>query len=260
VNGSAVVDSGAPEAPRAPEAPDGGAPPAALSCITTHYAATAVEEAPGRWALRLPDGTVVPYDDGVRKNTEQRIESPDVEDVFALPYPRGPIAAVTDPEQDPGRIRIEPLFRATYGEDAKAVERALVPMTFIGHPIRFHSRAATALARVAARLAALLRSDPSLARYFRTLGGTFASRPIAGTQRTSAHAWGIAIDIDTSQSDYWRSSLSKGGVVWRNRIPEAIVDAFESEGFVWGGRWFHYDTMHFEYRPELFDARCRTGR
>ena len=21
--------------------------------------------------------------------------------------------------------------------------------------------------------------------------------------------------------------------------------------FVWGGRWWHYDTMHFEYRPEI---------
>ena len=39
---------------------------------------------------------------------------------------------------------------------------------------------------------------------------------------------------------------------WRNRFPQAIVDAFEAEGFIWGGRWYHYDTMHFEYRPELF--------
>ena len=22
--------------------------------------------------------------------------------------------------------------------------------------------------------------------------------------------------------------------------------------FIWRGRWYHYDTMHFEYRPELF--------
>jgi hypothetical protein len=22
-------------------------------------------------------------------------------------------------------------------------------------------------------------------------------------------------------------------------------------GFIWGGYWYHYDTMHFEYRPEL---------
>ena len=38
------------------------------------------------------------------------------------------------------------------------------------------------------------------------------------------------------------------------------VDAFEAEGFIWGGRWLHYDTMHFEYRPELLDADCRGSR
>jgi hypothetical protein len=27
--------------------------------------------------------------------------------------------------------------------------------------------------------------------------------------------------------------------------------AAERRSFVWGGRWYHYDTMHFEYRPEL---------
>jgi hypothetical protein len=34
-------------------------------------------------------------------------------------------------------------------------------------------------------------------------------------------------------------------------MPREIVDAFERHGFIWGGRWYHYDTMHFEYRPEL---------
>jgi peptidoglycan LD-endopeptidase CwlK len=30
-----------------------------------------------------------------------------------------------------------------------------------------------------------------------------------------------------------------------------IVKIFEKYGFIWGGKWYHYDTMHFEYRPEL---------
>ncbi len=30
-----------------------------------------------------------------------------------------------------------------------------------------------------------------------------------------------------------------------------IVKELEKYGFIWGGRWYHYDTMHFEYRPEL---------
>ena len=35
-------------------------------------------------------------------------------------------------------------------------------------------------------------------------------------------------------------------------IPVEIVEPVEAEGFSWGGKWYHYDTMHFEYRPELF--------
>ena len=33
--------------------------------------------------------------------------------------------------------------------------------------------------------------------------------------------------------------------------PETFIEAFERRGFVWGGKWFFYDTMHFEYRPEI---------
>ncbi|WP_228384801.1 M15 family metallopeptidase [Campylobacter pinnipediorum] len=31
------------------------------------------------------------------------------------------------------------------------------------------------------------------------------------------------------------------------------MDIFEKNGFIWGGRWKHFDTMHFEYRPEFLD-------
>src|ERR1700761_4189022 len=109
--------------------------------------------------ITLPDGTAIPYDDGKKKNTEQRIDAPDVEDVFALGYPRGPIRAVTDAEQDPGRVRIDALFRATYGANANAVSAQLVPVKFAGHVVSFHKRAAPALTRVAARIDALLKSD-----------------------------------------------------------------------------------------------------
>jgi hypothetical protein len=240
------------------DAPDGGdAPgiPPGLACLVDHYGGRAVIDADGAWSLELTNGIRLAWDDGRVKTTAQRIESPDLEDMLALRYPRGPIAPVTDVEQDPGRVRVESLFRATYGADARAVESALVDVKIAGHVVRIHERVAPALSRVAARIDALSRADPSLRRYFRALGGTFNPRKIAGTDRSSAHAWGIAIDIDTSMSDYWRNA--KGEPVWKNRIPSAIVEAFEAEGFAWGGRWFHYDTMHFEWRPELFEDRCR---
>jgi hypothetical protein len=30
-----------------------------------------------------------------------------------------------------------------------------------------------------------------------------------------------------------------------------VIRIFESFGFIWGGKWRYYDTMHFEYRPEI---------
>ncbi len=72
----------------------------------------------------------------------------------------------------------------------------------------------------------------------------------ASRSQRSMHGYGIAIDLASAQADYWRWS---GGerARYRNRLPAEIVAAFERHGFIWGGRWRHFDTMHFEYRPEL---------
>ncbi len=222
-----------------------GAPPAPLSCLQRYYGVEP-ELVDGRWWARLPDGARIPYDDGATKSPEERLDHPDVEDTFSPRYRGGPIRPVTAADDDPGRARLDALLRAA------SPAPALTTVDFVGHRVRFHARAAPALARVAARLLRALAADPSLKPFLAHLGGTLAERNIAGTQRPSAHRWGIAIDIDDALSDYWR--WQAGG--WRNRIPQPIVDAFEAEGFIWGGRWYHFDTMHFEYRPELLDQRC----
>jgi len=103
----------------------------------------------------------------------------------------------------------------------------------------------------------LLDTHPELRRTILPLGGAFARRNIAGTDRTSAHSYGIALDINPRRADYWRWQHGHDLRPRSSRIPaQAIVDAFEQEGFIWGGRWYHFDTMHFEYRPELLDPSC----
>jgi len=37
--------------------------------------------------------------------------------------------------------------------------------------------------------------------------------------------------------------------------PDIVIDIFEKEGFIWGGKWTVWDNMHFEYRPELILGR-----
>jgi hypothetical protein len=227
--------------------------PGQLGCMARTYNVKPVN-LEGHWFALLPDGKRIPFDDGKAKSFDEKLAAPDVEDLFSIPYQCGAIGEVREENDDPGRIRIEAIFAATYGGDDVAAQQ--IRIRFLGLPVRVHRLIASALGRVAARLEEARKRDRSLDPFLRRLSGGFAQRKIAGTDRPSAHAFGIAIDLDKSMSDYWRWQKTKP-LRWRNRIPQAIVDAFEAEGFIWGGRWYHYDTMHFEYRPELLDDRCR---
>ncbi len=229
------------------------APPRALACLSRWYAVEPVREGDA-WRVRV-GGVLYPWDDGRAKSFEQKLAAPDLEDTFSQPYTPGPIAPVTRENEDPGRIRFDPLFRATYGDAPERV--ALVELDLLGQRLRVHRRVAPAFQRVAARLERLVAETPALRAYLTPLGGTFVWRNIARTQRLSAHAYGVSLDVNVARSDYWAWAPAGAPVRWKNRIPPAIVEAFEAEGFIWGGRWYHFDTMHFEYRPELLDAACR---
>jgi hypothetical protein len=99
---------------------------------------------------------------------------------------------------------------------------------------------------------------PELVKYCKNPGGTFNWRTISGTTRLSTHSFGTTIDINIDFSNYWQwdtKDWKQHGedveLSYKNRIPMQIVQIFEKYGFIWGGKWYHYDTMHFEYRPEL---------
>jgi hypothetical protein len=217
---------------------------------------TGAEYADGVTTLVMSDGTRLPWDDGVAdKEYETRLARPDLEDMFTCPYPSGEMAAPPAENVDPGRVRVFDFFASVYGGSPKAVKANLVAVPWLpskgGRPVKFNRRngAAEALARVSGELEAL---PERLMPYVVRRAGTYNWRRIAGTSRPSAHGFGIAIDINARRSDYWRWTKRVGGLlVYRNRIPVEIVAAFERNGFIWGGKWYHYDTMHFEYRPEL---------
>jgi peptidoglycan LD-endopeptidase CwlK len=202
-------------------------------------------------AVVWKDGDCMIWDDGKEKTFAELEADPDLQDMFAFPYRKDTL--IFRENYDPGRIRNEAFFRKMYGNDAAEVERNLVTVEWIdGRKLRV-----TKINGVDQALRAViseLRTFPALREYLQSPGGTYYWRKIAGTPRLSAHSFGIAVDINTAYSDYWRWSteFSAGKpLVFRNRIPMEIVRIFEQHGFIWGGRWYHYDTMHFEYRPEL---------
>ena len=200
-------------------------------------------------AVVFTDGTSIVWDDGSVRSAEALIASPDVEDMFHYVYPlvtAGELAPERD--FDPGRIRNEAFFKAIYGANAGAVGDHVVGVTWLGGTARV-----TTMLGIDQRLAAVAAGmDGQLADYGRNPGGGFNWRVIAGTSQLSVHSFGAAFDINVDYSDYWRwADVKADPIPFKNRIPLAVVALFEAQGFIWGGRWYHYDTMHFEYRPEL---------
>jgi hypothetical protein len=243
---------------------EAGLAPRGLSCLPQWYAGT-VDQLDGGWGLRLGNGAFVSWhltpSDAGALDADAGPAEPSLEDVYAVPYVPGLIIAVDTADaghiEDPGRLRVEQLFRATYGSTRDEVNDHLKYVPFFGLRYPFHERAAPALARVVERLKPQVKLHPKLLPFLQEIGGTWIWRRISRSKNLSAHAWGIAIDINAERSAYWRWTPRGEALKWQNRIPQEIVDAFEAEGFIWGGRWVHYDTMHFEYRPELLSADCR---
>jgi hypothetical protein len=207
------------------------------------------------------DGTRMPLDDGKgAKPFAEWLDHPDIEDMLAVPYPAGDLAAAPAKDVDPGRARNEAFFNKVYGDCRKGeVEKNLATVIWLpkktGQKLPFSkiNGAAKALDAVSRELDEL---PAEFDVYLFPSAGTYNCRVIAGTTRVSAHGQGIAIDIALKHSDYWRNTGpgKDGAYAYKNAIPMEIVRIFEKHGFIWGGKWHHYDTMHFEYRPELLGA------
>jgi len=200
------------------------------------------------------DGEKQLFDDGKEKTAEQLLNAADVEDMFAYAYPVG-ASAYTPPalNVNPGRVRNEAFFKKMYGATREAVESQLVTIPWLpqsGHKTVRVTRVNGVDKKLAQISAELDQLPAALKKYVLNTAGTFNWRTISGTERLSGHSFAIAIDIDTKFSNYWRWAGKK--YQYKNQIPPQIVELFEKHGFIWGGKWYHYDTMHFEYRPELF--------
>lgn len=203
--------------------------------------------------LRLHGGQDLMIDDGRRKSHQDKLKNADVEDMLSQVYPLGKCVRGKPAKNfDPGRIRSDAFFRAVYGQSKREAAAKLVAVAWFGQRIRFTATAGAdaALRKTAVELA---RLPVRFRRYLRPSGGTFNWRNIANTNRLSVHSFGAAIDINTKFTDYWLWKGGKPGNVpaYRNQIPAEIVEIFERHGFVWGGRWYRFDTMHFEYRPAI---------
>jgi hypothetical protein len=198
------------------------------------------------------DGSEMNISDGrTEKTFDERLRVASMADQLLLTYPTGRLSRLPDRHKDPGRFRSTAFFDKMYGDCTKGESQRKLVITEWLPTLGGERLQVTSVNGVAEHLQEVskeLELMPSLRRFLVPSAGAFNCRVIKDTGQRSMHAWGAAIDINTSYSDYW---LWSNGKSYRNRIPWEIVDVFERHGFIWGGKWGHFDTMHFEYRPEL---------
>ena len=210
--------------------------------------------------LALKSGAKFPISDRrTNKTFTELLEAPDIDDMFYASYPAGTKPQPPARNFDPGRVRFEPLFIAMYGDCKKnevAGKMHMIDWLPQHHGGRVAVTMANGVDKALTDVSRELDQLPAeLIKYAEPSAGTYNCRAIAGSTARSMHAYGAAIDLNTRYSDYWRWAGKAGAEpVWKNQMPAEIVRVFEKHGFIWGGYWYHFDTMHFEYRPELLSS------
>ena len=192
------------------------------------------------YPLSLPP--IPDLDDEAKRRLEERLER----------------SAANPPRRHQGFLA--DLYRAgTRGQ----TEAGIVTVKLMGFEVRVHEQVAEPLEAVDRSLELLIETDPGVRRFVDGLkeSAGYNWREIAGTQSRSYHSYGIAVDLAAKsfggRHTYWRWALPQTdewyAIPYERRwmAPVQVVEAFEEQGFIWGGKWFFFDTMHFEYRPEI---------
>lgn len=203
-------------------------------------------------------GTKILYDDKKSKGFEELMDNADIQDILSQKYPLGTIDKLEPLESDPGRFRCYKLLNEVYGESQSEVTKNLtaVPAPYNTYQFNSHNGAAESLKAAMNELKEISKSNGKVSQLINPINGTFNYRLISGTGKLSPHAYGIAIDINSNPNDYWKWASREGGEKRMLQYPKELIDTFEKYNFVWGGKWGHFDILHFEYRPEII-AKAR---
>ncbi len=209
----------------------------------------------GNVYILLKSGKKILYDDKRKKSFTQKLENADIQDMMELVYPLESINSLMTENFDPGRMRVYSLFKEVYGGYKQEIEKNLTTVKVGNKNLLFNEQndAAKQLKLVMNELLSLAKSNWKIYANSFPSSGTYNYRYIAGTGRLSAHAFGIAIDLKRDSRDYWKWASKEQGEKRLKEYPKELVKVFEKHGFIWGGKWSHFDILHFEYRPEIIN-------
>lgn len=112
-----------------------------------------------------------------------------------------------------------------------------IPVTHIS----IHRKCAPSLERILAHIWQQCGQEQSAidTLHYHKYSGSFNFRIMRGGHALSMHSYAIAIDFDAGENPF-------GGHHGLFHPDSLIVQAFEAEGWEWGGRWGYPDGMHFQ--------------
>ena len=175
--------------------------------------------------------------------------------------------SMTDRRREQAR---SPVQRSTHFYDAllrihnrdESWER-VKSIRFLGFPVMVHYSILSQLSLVEETIQREAKTSAAVRQWIANISSVegWSWRNIEATQSRSFHSYGAAIDILPKSTGglatYWLWTSQYNPEWWavpyskRLHPPPEVIRAFELFGFIWGGKWTVYDTMHFEYRPEI---------
>lgn len=224
-----------------------------LMIAYSEYINTIEKNQDGKIYILMNNGKKILYDDCSIKSIEDKFFKPDLQDILEEYYPLDNISKVMEENRDPGRGRHYGLLGSVYGESRESIEKNLINIDTYYGTVMFNKSngAATNLKRALDEIVILEKSSPKINEFVTPISDTYNYKIIQDTNLLSPHSYGIAIDLNKNDSDYWKLSSREKGDARIKSYPKEIVQIFEKYGFVWGGKWSHFDILHFEYKPEI---------
>lgn len=233
------------------------------------------------WTVKLYDGSIYYWANGRLLPPEKKDEWENYRRYSIYPYkgtPRNP--ELYTPEQierlrkrttsdvrgAPQLPQEESFFDSLFDVSTRlATERHIKKTILFDMSVSVHQVLIPKLSLIDTEVKALAKTDTEVAAFLQNLSeiGGYNWRTVAGTNRRSNHSYGLALDVLPndwgSKRIYWswvRDFNNDWMLLSQEDLwtpPAKVIKIFENHGFIWGGTWDIYDTMHFEYRPELIN-------
>ena len=176
-------------------------------------------------------------------------------------YPIGRLTKL--PEYQELTVRSPDFLNHLFGTTEIRLRDQCYWVPFLDHNAYMNQFCEKALKNVEMEILQAAESDQEVQAFIENLKTiySFQQRNIRGTENVSYHSYGLALDLvpisyDRKHANWiWSTAFIEE---WhlipleeRWSPPQAVIDAFEKNGFVWGGKWSHFDNIHFEYAPEI---------